>query len=85
MERWAISPFRYTDRKLVSHTYDSTLRMSADSTRHIHKNLLVATPLTLLHRYADRARHIRNKPVVNRDPMAAQVCVCAWRGGGAGR
>ena len=24
-------------------------------------------------RYADRARHIRNKPVVNRDPMAAQV------------
>jgi hypothetical protein len=24
-------------------------------------------------RYADRARHIKNKPVVNRDPMAAQV------------
>jgi hypothetical protein len=26
-------------------------------------------------RYADRARHIKNKPVVNRDPMAAQVRV----------
>lgn len=24
-------------------------------------------------RYADRARRIKNKPVVNRDPMAAQV------------
>ncbi len=24
-------------------------------------------------RYADRARHIRNKPVVNRDPIAAQL------------
>lgn len=24
-------------------------------------------------RYADRARHIKNKPVVNRDPVAAQV------------
>ena len=27
-------------------------------------------------RYADRARHIRNKPKINRDPIAAQVCVC---------
>ncbi|GLC45179.1 hypothetical protein PLESTB_000427200 [Pleodorina starrii] len=26
-------------------------------------------------RYADRARHIRNKPVVNRDPVAAQLAV----------
>jgi kinesin family protein 4/21/27 len=25
-------------------------------------------------RYADRARHIRNKPTINRDPVAAQVC-----------
>jgi hypothetical protein len=24
-------------------------------------------------RYADRARHIRNKPVINRDPLAAEV------------
>lgn len=24
-------------------------------------------------RYADRARHIRNKPVINRDPVAAQL------------
>jgi len=28
-------------------------------------------------RYADRARHIKNKPVVNRDPVAAQVRRCA--------
>ena len=27
-------------------------------------------------RYADRARRIKNKPVVNRDPMAAQVRNC---------
>ncbi len=31
-------------------------------------------------RYADRARHIRNRPTVNRDPVAAKVrvyvCVC---------
>jgi hypothetical protein len=26
-------------------------------------------------RYADRARRIKNKPVINRDPMAAQVRV----------
>ncbi|KAG2444138.1 hypothetical protein HYH02_009078 [Chlamydomonas schloesseri] len=26
-------------------------------------------------RYADRARHIRNKPVVNRDPIAAQLAL----------
>lgn len=26
-------------------------------------------------RYADRARHIRNKPVVNRDPVAAQIAL----------
>lgn len=24
-------------------------------------------------RYADRARHIKNKPVVNRDPMAGEL------------
>ena len=27
-------------------------------------------------RYADRARRIRNRPVVNRDPNAAQACHC---------
>ena len=25
-------------------------------------------------RYADRARKIKNKPVVNRDPHAAEIC-----------
>ena len=25
-------------------------------------------------RYADRARKIKNKPVINRDPHAAEIC-----------
>lgn len=37
-------------------------------------------------RYADRARHIRNKPKINRDPIAAQVGACmrmwGWGAGG---
>ena len=29
-------------------------------------------------RYADRARHIRNKPIINQDPKAAEILRCIF-------
>jgi kinesin family protein 4/21/27 len=64
----------YRDSKLTRLLQDSlggnsrTLMLACVSPADVNREESLNTL-----RYADRARHIKNKPVVNRDPVAAQV------------